>query len=138
MIYRKLIILIMVCAGLIPAAWGQQSSRIMSLPHAISGENLYKVRIERIDGLSVPDRRYHDLAPGAHEIEVSLLLEVVWESNESVEPDSAAAHQMKLTLEGGKRYQVAGRVYQEASPEEVSAGQFWEAFVYRVDEVDDG
>ena len=52
---------------------------VESIPHAISGDGVYKVAIERIDGKPAASTRIHQLAPGKHKLELVLLLKIDFE-----------------------------------------------------------
>lgn len=113
----------------------QDIARVMSVPAAASSDHIYKVRVESIDGTAVADELWHTLSPGDHLIGVSLMLDVQWTPEISATAIRTHKHELELTVEAGKTYQLAARVDVDAPPESSLDGSFWEPFVFRIDEL---
>jgi hypothetical protein len=62
--------------GTVQAAdWGW----VLSVPHALSGDNVYKVRILEIDGEPQKELIRYAVPGGDHTVKVRMLLQVQWE-----------------------------------------------------------
>jgi hypothetical protein len=106
---------------------------LMSIPHALSGEHVYKVRILEIDGKSQAEVFQYPLLPGKHRVKVELMLDVEWEPD-LVEGDRPLARKFyEIEVEEGKSYQLAARVDVDAPVEAQLDQSFWEVFVYAVE-----
>jgi hypothetical protein len=106
---------------------------IMSVPHALSGENVYKVRILEIDGEPQKELIRYAVPGGKHTIKVSMLLQVQWEPQFAEAPPGPGVKALELDLEPGRSYLLAARVDSDAPVESQLDQSYWEPFVYRVD-----
>jgi len=106
---------------------------LMSIPHALSGEHVYKVRILEIDGKSQAEVFQYPLMTGRHLVKVELMLDVEWEPD-LVEGDRPLASKLyEIDVEEGKSYQLAARVDVDAPVEAQLDQSFWEVFIYAVE-----
>ncbi len=103
----------------------------MSLPYAISEENIYKVRIEKIDGLDQKPATRYRLSTGRHVLTVNLMLDVYWTPDLTGSPKTTHTKQFDLTIEDGTTYQVGARVNIGAPIESQLDGSFWEPIIYK-------
>jgi len=105
----------------------------MSIPYALSSEQVYKVRIERIDGVTVEKAVRYRLAAGEHTITLSHLLDVEWSPDLLETP--TRNHRVKefiLTVDANKTYQLAVKIDINATAESQLDQSFWTPFVYRI------
>ena len=108
-------------------------SWVMSIPYALSSEHVYKVRIERIDGMNVTHALRYPLAAGEHTVTVSPLLDVEWSPDLVENPqDNRRSKDLKLTIKPGKTYHLAVKVDIDASIESQLDQTYWSPFVYAV------
>ena len=121
------LVLLVYCGGL-PA--GEQAY-VMSLPYAISEENIYKVRIEKIDDRVQAPRTRYPLDRGSHVVTVSLMLVVDWSPKIEGAGEPIIQKQLTLDVEKGMTYQIGARVDIEAEAESQLDGSFWEPFIYK-------
>lgn len=106
---------------------------VMSIPHAISGQHIYKVRILAIDDETLAELFQYPVPAGKHNIEIELMLDVEWEPDLVDSERPPARKNFKLEVEAGKAYQLAARVNVDAPVESQLDQSFWEVFVYAVE-----
>ena len=106
---------------------------IQSVPHAISAEGIYKVRILEIDGAEQGDLIRYPLEAGRHTVRLRLLLAVEWEPDLAEAPRGPGWKELEVVVEPGKRYVLAARVDLEAPIESQLDQSYWEPFIFRVD-----
>lgn len=106
------------------------SAWVMSVPHANSANNLYKVRIISIDGVRQADAVRYAIGPGPHELDVELMLDVEWEPDLSATPTRPPVKQIILDAEAGKSYRVGARVDPDAPVESQLDQSFWQPVVF--------
>jgi len=127
------ILAVVICLPLIPSLKASESAWIMSVPHALSAQHIYKVKILAIDGEAQPEVFQYSLSPGKHRIKLELMLDVEWEPD-LVESERPPPHKFfELDAEQGKSYQLAARVAVDAPIESQLDQSYWEVFIYRVD-----
>lgn len=105
----------------------------MSIPYALSSEQIYKVRIEQIDGVTVEEAIRYRLSAGEHTITLSHLLDVEWSPNLVETP--SRNHRVKefiLNVDADKTYQLAVKIDLNAAAESQLDQSFWTPFVYRI------
>jgi len=107
------------------------SGYVMSLPYAISEENIYKVRIEKIDGLDQKPATRFRVSTGHHVLTVKLMLDVYWTPDLTGSQETTHTKQFDLTIEDGTTYQVGARVNIDAPIESQLDGSFWEPIIYK-------
>jgi hypothetical protein len=113
-----------------PAAdWGW----ILSIPHAKSGEQVYKVRILEIDGEAQKELLRYAVAPGRHTIKASMMLDLQWEPDLAEAPRGPGWKDLEVEIVSGKTYQLAARLDANAPIEAQLDRSYWAPFVYRVD-----
>jgi hypothetical protein len=105
---------------------------LMSIPHARSGEAVYKVRIAAIDGVPQQELLRYALAGGSHTVTVELMLDMEWEPDLSTGPQGPAIKQLRLDATPGKSYFLAGQVKLDAPIEAQLDHSWWEPVVYEV------
>lgn len=103
----------------------------MSLPYAISEENIYKVSIEKIDGRDQKPATRHPLHTGSHVVTVSLMLDVFWSPNLTGSQEITQTKKFDVTIEAGTTYQIAAKVDVDAPLESQLDGSFWEPILYQ-------
>ena len=128
-VIKTLFVLFLPLSSPVPAA---DQSWLMSIPYAVSSEHIYKVVIVSIDGQPGKSAIRYPLVAGEHTIMVSLQLDVEWSPDLVETPGQSHHKQLKVSAEGGKTYQVAGRLDIDAPAESQLDGSFWEPFVYRI------
>jgi hypothetical protein len=106
---------------------------ILSTPHAISGEGVYKVRILEIDGAEQNDLIRYPVAPGRHVVRLRMLLKVEWDPDLADAPRGTGWKELEVLVEPGKRYQLAARVNLDAPIEAQLDQSYWEPFIFKVD-----
>lgn len=111
------------------AEWGW----VLSIPHAKSGEQVYKVRILEIDGEAQKELLRYAVAPGRHTIKVSMMLDVRWEPDLAEAPRGPGWKDIEVEIVSGKTYQLAARLDADAPIEAQLDQSYWAPFVYRVD-----
>jgi hypothetical protein len=114
---------------LMAADWGW----ILSVPHAISGEQIYKVRVLEIDGEAQKELLRYAVDPGRHKVKVQMMLVVEWEPELAEAPRGPGWKEMELEIVAGKTYQLAAKFDADAPIEAQLDRSYWEPFVYRVD-----
>ena len=105
---------------------------VMSIPHALSGESVYKVRILEIDGVAQQELIRYPLAGGSHTVKVELMLDLEWEPDLTESRPVPAVKQLVLEVVAGKSYLLAGRVDVEAPAEAQLDQSYWQPVVYTV------
>jgi hypothetical protein len=104
----------------------------MSVPHAISDEYIYKLRIVAIDGEPQQELLRYSLSPGRHEITVELLLDLEWEPDLSAGERTPPIKPLEIEVEAGKSYMLAGKVDVNAPAESQLDQSWWEPVIYAV------
>jgi hypothetical protein len=110
----------------------RETAFIRSLPYAVSEEQVYKVRIERINGDAVAAALSYSVPAGRTDVEVSMLLHIEWQLPEGVQAGTPESGTLVVETEPGLMYELAARVDTGADEEAVANGQFWSPIVYRV------
>jgi hypothetical protein len=127
---RHLIILLVSFSSPLVAA---DESWLMSIPYALSSEQVYKVRIERIDGVAVDEAIRYSIIPGEHSVTLSHLLDVEWSPDLVENPGrNYRVKDFTLNITLGKTYQLAVKVDINATAESQLDQSFWTPFIYRV------
>lgn len=111
------------------ADWGW----VMSVPHALSGDNVYKVRILEIDGEPQKELIRYAVPGGDHTVKVRMLLQVQWEPEFAEAPSGPGVKELEIEVEPGRSYYLAARVDPNAPIESQLDRSYWKPFVYRVD-----
>ena len=127
-----------ICCGIIAffltflsvGSFAEGESIVASIPHAISSENLYKVEIFEIDGVTTGSARNYPLAPGQHTIRVRIMLNVEWTPKLPGASDSVREKEIVLDIEPGTKYQIAAKLDIDAPIESQLDGSYWEPVVY--------
>jgi hypothetical protein len=104
----------------------------MSVPHALSGEHVYKVRILEIDGVPQKELIRYPLTPGQHLFTVELMLDLEWEPDLAEAGREPAVKQLTVEAAAGKSYLLAGKVNVDAPAEAQLDQSYWEPVVYAV------
>jgi hypothetical protein len=122
------------CGGMaaVPAQaadWGW----ILSVPHAVSGEQVYKVRIVEIDGQPQKELIRYAVPGGRHTVKVRMLLEVTWEPEFAEAPRGPGEKALELDIEPGRTYLLAARLDSDAPIEAQLDRSYWEPIIYQVD-----
>lgn len=104
---------------------------VKSLPYAISEENIYKVRIEKIDGQHQKPATRYRVSTGRHVLTVSLMLDVFWTPSLTDSQEKTRAKNFDVTIEDGMTYQVGAKVDINAPIESQLDGSFWEPILYQ-------
>lgn len=115
-----------------PPSFAAEWSWVMSIPHARSDEQLYKVRILEIDGAAQKELIRYPLAGGNHTIRVELMLDLEWEPDLTEAGPVPAVKQLTLQVITGKTYLLAGKVDVDAPAEAQLDQSYWEPVVYAV------
>ena len=105
---------------------------VMSIPHALSGENHFKVRLLNIDGVPQTELIRYPVVAGSHTITVELLLDVEWEPDLTASARTPPVKQLALEVVAGKSYLLAGKVDVDAPAEAQLDQSYWEPVVYAV------
>jgi hypothetical protein len=121
------LVLLLYCGGVLASG----EAFVMSLPYAISEENIYKVRIEKIDDRVQAPRTRYPLDRGSHVVTVSLMLVVDWSPKIEGAGETLIQKQITLDVENGMTYQIGARVDIDAEAESQLDGSFWEPFIYK-------
>ena len=119
--------------GLAAPARGQDWGWVLSIPYALSQEQIYKVRLLDIDGAPQKELLRYAVAPGEHTLTVQMMLDVEWEPDLSESARQPPVKRITLNVERGRTYQLAARVDIEAPIEAQLDQSYWEPFLYRVD-----
>jgi hypothetical protein len=105
---------------------------VMSIPHALSDEHVYKVKLLEIDGAPQKELIRYPVAAGSHTVTVELMLDVEWEPDLTESVRAPAVKQLALEAVAGKSYLLAARVDVEAPAEAQLDQSYWEPVVYAV------
>lgn len=127
---------LLTCFSLLFSAWPASAAEwgwLLSVPHARSGEHVYKVRILEIDGEAQKELLRYAVAPGHHKVRIEMMLEVEWEPEFAEAPRGPGWKELELDVVAGKTYQLAAKLDAEAPIEAQLDRSYWEPFVYRVD-----
>ena len=111
--------------------YAADSAYVMSLPYAISEENIYKVRIKKIDGQDQQPATRYPLSTGSHVLTVNLMLDIYWTPNLTGSQEKTHTKRFDLTVEDGTTYKVGARVNINAPIESQLDGSFWEPILYK-------
>mgnify|MGYP001815245121 FL=1 len=128
-----LLLLTLVAAGASGVLQAETQTWVMSIPHALSSENIYKVRIHSIDGATMPNAIQYPVEAGTHTIELELMLDIEWEPDLLEGERPPQIKRLELQVEEGKSYWLAARVHVDAPAESQLDQSWWEVFVYRVE-----
>lgn len=106
-------------------------SLVMSIPHAISNDHIYKVTIDEIDGVPQQAALNYPLSTGEHVIKVSIMLNIEW--TPKLEGASATGQQKEIVLDidARTRYRIGAQLDIDAPIESQLDGSYWEPIVYR-------
>ena len=105
---------------------------VMSIPHALSDEHVYKVKLLEIDGALQKELIRYPVAAGSHTVTVELMLDLEWETDLTGSARAPAVKQLALELVAGKSYLLAGKVDVDAPAEAQLDQSYWEPVVYAV------
>jgi hypothetical protein len=132
---RKLLFVLSVLLTLTstPPARAQDWSWVMSIPYAMSGEQIYKIRLLEIDGEPQQELLRYAVGAGERIFTVQMMLDVEWEPDLSASAPRPPIKRITVMIERGKTYQLAARVDMDAPIEAQLDQSFWEPIVYRVD-----
>jgi hypothetical protein len=108
-----------------------ESGYVMSMPYAISAENIYKVRIVKIDGRDQQPATKYRVGTGSHVLTVSLMLDVYWTPNLTGSQEKIYTRNFDVIIEDGMIYQVGAKVDVDAPIESQLDGSFWEPILYK-------
>ena len=111
--------------------YAADSAYVMSLPYAISEENISKVRIKKIDGQDQQPATRYPLSTGSHVLTVNLMLDIYWTPNLTGSQEKTHTKRFDLTVEDGTTYKVGARVNINAPIESQLDGSFWEPILYK-------
>lgn len=125
-------ILVVLLAGTALPCAAAEWAWVMSVPHALSGEQVYKVRILEIDGKAQKELIRYPLGPGEHSVTVELMLDLEWEPDLTEAGPLPAVKQLTLEAVAGKSYLLAGKVDVDAPAEAQLDQSYWEPVVYAV------
>ena len=124
-----------VIAGLVTVflhavVYADGQSLVMSIPHAISNDHIYKVTIDEIDGVPQVAALNYPLSTGEHVIKVSIMLNIEW--TPKLEGASATAQQKEIVLnvDAGTNYRIGAQLDIDAPIESQLDGSYWEPIVY--------
>ena len=123
-----LLVQVALAQPLVAADWAW----ILSVPHALSSENVYKVRVLEIDGEPQKELIRYAVPGGTHTVKVRMLLEVRWDPEFAEAPRGPGVKELELDVEPGRSYRLAARVDPDAPVESQLDQSYWEPFVYEV------
>ena len=106
---------------------------ILSIPHAISDEQVYKVQIVEIDGEAQKELLRYAVPDGKHAVKLRIMLNVQWEPDLAEAPRGPGLKELELEVTAGKTYLLAARLDIDAPIESQLDRSYWEPFVYHVD-----
>ena len=131
---RNLAFILAVLVQMLPlgAAQAADWAWLLSVPHAVSGENVYKVRILEIDGEPQKELLRYAVPGGTHTVKVRMLLEVRWDPEFAEAPRGPGVKELELDVEPGRSSRLAARVDPDAPVESQLDQSYWEPFVYEV------
>ena len=104
---------------------------VMSLPYAVSEENIYKVRIEKIDGLDQKPATRYRVSTGHHVLTVNLMLDVYWTPDLTGSQPRTHTKNFDVTIEDDTTYQIGAKIDVNAPLESQLDGSFWEPILYK-------
>ena len=130
--YRNRILLALALAATAGTGPAAEWAWVMSVPHALSDEFVYKVRIREIDGQVQDQLIRYPLTGGAHTITVQLMLDLEWEPDLSDGASAPAIKPIEVQAEPGRSYLLAGRVDPDAPAESQLDQSWWEPVIYAV------
>ena len=113
------------------SVFAAENGYVMSMPYAISAENIYKVRIEQIDGRDQQPATKYRVGTGSHVLTVSLMLDVYWTPNLTGPQTSTHTKTFNVSIEDDTTYQVGAKVDIDAPIESQLDGSFWEPILYK-------
>jgi hypothetical protein len=113
------------------SVFAAESGYVMSMPYAISAENIYKVRIEKIDGLDQKPATRYRVSTGRHVLTVNLMLDVYWTPDLTGSQPRTHTKNFDVIIEDGKTYQIAAKIDVNAPLESQLDGSFWEPILYK-------
>jgi hypothetical protein len=133
MIYRTARVLALTLAALasstcIAAEWAW----VMSIPHALSDEHVYKVKLLNIDGAPQKELIRYPVAAGSHTVRVELMLDVEWEPDLTESARAPAIKELALEVVAGKSYLLAAKVNVDAPAEAQLDQSYWEPVIYAI------
>jgi hypothetical protein len=127
-----LLLLTLVAAIASGALRAEAQAWVMSIPHALSSQNIYKVQLLSIDGASLPNAIQYPVNAGKRTIELELMLDIEWEPDLIEGERPAQIKRLELQVEEGKSYWLAARVDVDAPAESQLDQSWWEVFIFRV------
>jgi len=127
------VLILLLLEAFAPPSHAADWAWVLSVPHALSSESVYKVRILEIDGEPQQELIRYAIAGGKHTIKVRMLLQVQWEPEFAEAPPGPGVKELVLDAEPGRSYLLAARVDPRAPVESQLDQSYWEPFVYRVD-----
>jgi len=130
---RIVLFLGVVLTALALPAQAEDWAWILSVPHAISGDGIYKVRILEIDGEAQKELIRYPVTPGHHLVRVRMLLQVDWDPELAEAPRGPGEKELELEVEARKTYLLAAKLDAEAPIEAQLDRSYWKPLVYRVD-----
>ena len=104
---------------------------VMSLPYAISEEDIYKVQIEKIDGVDQKPATRYEISTGSHVLTVTMMLDVYWTPNLTGSQGKPFTKSFEITVEEGTTYRLGAKVDMDAPAESQLDGSFWEPILYK-------
>ena len=128
-----LLMLALVAAGASGSLQAEAQAWVMSIPHALSSQNIYKVQLLSIDGEIRPNTIQYPVDAGEHTIELELMLDIEWEPDLLEGERPPQIKRLELLAEAGKSYWLAARVDVDAPAESQLDQSWWELFVYRAE-----
>ena len=105
---------------------------LASVPHALSSEQIYKVRIMEIDGEAREEWIRYAVLPGRHTVRVRMMLRVDWEPEFAEAPRGPGDKELVLDVERGKTYLIGAKFDPDAPIEAQLDQSYWRPFVYAV------
>lgn len=108
---------------------GQQSV-VMSIPHAISSEHLYKVTIDEIDGVPQKAALNYPLPEGKHRLKVSIMLDLEWTPKLEGASEAAQQKEIVLDVEADTSYRIGAQLDIDAPIESQLDGSYWVPVIY--------
>jgi len=105
-------------------------SLVMSIPHAISSDHIYKITIDEIDGMPQQTALNYPLSTGEHVIKVSIMLNLEWTPKLEGASPTAQQKEIVLNIDAGTRYRIGAQLDIDAPIESQLDGSYWEPIVY--------
>jgi len=130
--YRLFPLLVVLLTFWAAPAMAADPAWVVSIPHAVSSDHIYKVEILEIDGQAPADAIRYAVPPGRRTVKVSMLLRVDWDPEFAEAPRGPGAKDLTLELESGRTYMLAARFDADAPLEAQLDRSYWQPFVYRV------